>query len=166
LEGISDFHLAGIPLSRKTALNAIDAAQVAASFGRGELHASFMLNIAARNPNTGAEGTPKSSATITSFSWTLLIDGTPTITGNISEPITIPGTGQQAIFPLRISLDLVRFFQGQGYDRIVNLALALGGVRGSASRVTLRARPTIQTEFGPLTYPDEIDIIDREFKGQ
>lgn len=34
-----------------------DAAQALASFGHGELPASFTLNIAAQDPNTGAGGT-------------------------------------------------------------------------------------------------------------
>jgi hypothetical protein len=166
LAGISDFQLAGIPLSGKTALGLGEAAQALASFGRGELPASFTLNVAVQNPNTGSGGTTKSAATLTNFSWTLHIDGTPTVAGDIAEPITIPGTGQQATIPLRMNIDLLKFFRDTGFDKIVNLALALGGAQGSASRVTLRARPTMRTDFGPITYPGEIDIIDTEFRGQ
>ena len=166
LAGISDFRLAGVSLSGKTSLSLTDAAQALASFGRGELPASFMLKVAAQNPNDGTGGTTKSTATLTSFAWTLQIDETPTVSGNIPQPIEIPGSGQQAIIPLQINLDLLEFFQEKGYERIVNLALALGGAQGSTSRVTLRARPTIQTDFGPLTYPGDIDIIDKEFRGQ
>lgn len=166
LDGISDFRLAGISLSNKTNLNLADGAQALTSFGGGGLPASFTLKIAAQNPNDGTGGTTKSTATLTSFAWTLHIDETPTVSGNIPQPVEIPGTGQQTIIPLQMNLDLLDFFQDQGYQRIVNLALALGGAQGSTSRVTLRARPTIQTDFGPLTYPGEIDIIDREFRGQ
>lgn len=41
-----------------------------------------------------------------------------------------------------------------------------GGAQGSANRVTLRARPTISTDFGPISHPGEIDIIDKEFRGK
>ncbi len=166
LDGISDFRLAGISLSGKSAFSLIDAGRALASFGRGELPASFTLNIAAQNPNTGAGGTTKSTATMTSFAWSLRLDDTPTIEGDIAQPIEIPGTGQKAIIPLRMNLDLFKFFKDRGYDKIVNLAFALGGAQGSTSRVTLRARPTIRTDYGPLTYPGEIDIIDKEFRGQ
>lgn len=166
LDGIYDFRLAGISLSGKTDLNLSDAAQALGSFSRGELPASFTLNIAAQNPNDGTGGTPKTTATLTSFAWTLRIDDTPTIAGDIPQPIEIPGTGQRTVIPLRMNLDLLKFFKEKGYDKIVKLALAMGGAQGSASRVTLRARPTIRTEFGPLTYPGEIDIVDKEFRGQ
>jgi len=165
LDGISDFRLAGISLSGKTSLSLTDAAWAITSFGRGELPAAFTLNIAAQNPNTGTAGTPKSTATMTSFAWTLLIDNTQTVSGDIPQPIEIPGTGQQTIIPLRMNLDLVTFFKDRGYDKIIDLALTLGGAQGSASRVTLRARPTIKTDFGPIKYPGEINIIDKEFRG-
>ncbi len=166
LDGIGNFQLAGVSLTGKTSLGVVDAARVVASFSRGELPATFTLNVAALNPNDGTGGTSKSAATMTSFAWKLLIDDTPTISGDIAEPITIPGTGQQTIIPLRMNLDLLKFFKDKGYDKILNLALALGGSQGSASRVALRATPTIKTDFGPLTYPGEITIIDTEFRGK
>ncbi len=166
LDGIGDFRLAGIPLSGKSSLNLADAAQAVGSFSRGELPASFVLNVAAVNPNDGTGGSPKSTATLSSFAWTLLIDNTQTISGDIAEPVVIPGTGQRSIIPLRMNLDLVRFFRERGYDKMVNLALALGGAQGSAARVTLRAKPTVRTDYGPITYPNEIDIVDKEFRGQ
>ncbi len=166
LDGIGDFRLAGIPLSGKSSLNLADAAQAVGSFSRGELPASFVLNVAAVNPNDGTGGSPKSTATLSSFAWTLLIDNTQTISGDIAEPVVIPGTGQRSIIPLRMNLDLVRFFREKGYDKMVNLALALGGAQGSAARVTLRAKPTVRTDYGPITYPNEIDIVDKEFRGQ
>jgi len=166
LDGISDFQIAGVSLTGKTKLNIADAANAIAAFTRGELPTTFTLNVAAQNPNDGTGGTNKSSATLTSFAWNLLIDNTQTISGNIGESIVIPGTGQTSIIPLRMNLDLYKFFKDKGYEKIVDLALALGGAQGSASRVTLRAKPTIQTEFGPLTYPNEIDIINSEFRGK
>lgn len=166
LDSISNFSLAGISLSGKSSLGLTDAAQAVSSFTKGELPASFTLNIAAKNPNDGTGSSTKSTATLTSFAWNLRLDDTPTVSGDISQPIEIPGTGKQTIIPLRMNLDLMKFFKEKGYEKIVNLALALGGAQGSSSRVTLRAKPTIKTDFGPLTYPGEIDIVDKEFRGQ
>jgi hypothetical protein len=165
LHGVSDFRLAGVQLSGRANLSPVEAARVAASFAQGALPASFTLNVAARNPNDSTEGTTRTTATMTHFAWTLLLDGTPTIAGDIAGPIEIPGTGRETIIPLKMSVDLVAFFREKGYDRLLNLALALGGVHGSASRVTLRARPTISTPLGPLTYPGEIEIVEKEFRG-
>ena len=78
----------------------------------------------------------------------------------------LAGTGHSTTIPLRMNLDLIRFFKEKGFDRILNLALAPSGTQGSASRVTLRACPTISTDFGPISDPGEIDIIDKEFRGK
>lgn len=166
LDGISEFRLAGVSLSGKSAFNVGDAAKALASFSQGVLPASFNLNVAVQNPNTATGTASSSTATLTALAWRLLIDDVPTISGNIPRSITIPGAGQQTIVPLTMNLDLVQFFKDKGYDKIVNLAFALGGAKGSASRVTLRATPTITTDFGPLSYPGEIDIVNTEFRGQ
>jgi len=166
LQGVSDFQLAGISLKGKTSLGFVDAAKAVAVFTRGELPASFTLNVGVQNPNDGTGGTSKTTAVMTGFAWNLRLDDTPTVSGDIPEPITIPAAGQETVIPLRMNLDLVKFFKDKGYDKILNLALALGGAQGSASRVTLRATPTIKTDFGPITYPGEIDIIDKEFRGK
>jgi hypothetical protein len=164
LDNVTDFSLAGIPLGSKSNVDLADGVKLLAGFAQNDLPASFTLNVAAVNPNDGSGGTRASSATMTSFAWTLLLDSTVTINGDIGSPITIPGTGQQVLIPLRMQLNLVQFFKQRGYDHILNLALALGGVGGSPSRITLRAKPTIQTDLGPITYPGEIDIIDKEFR--
>jgi hypothetical protein len=166
IAGLQDFSLAGVPLTGKTAFTLSDAARLVSSFASNTMPATFTLNVAVVNPNDGTAGKTRSTATLTKFGWRLLLDGTETISGDIPEPITIPGTGQQSVIPLRMNLDLAKFFKEKGYEHIVNLALALGGVNGSTSRVTLRARPTLQTDFGPLSYPKEIEIIDKEFRSQ
>ncbi|MDH7516070.1 MAG: hypothetical protein QHI48_09375 [Bacteroidota bacterium] len=169
LDSISDFRLMGIPLSGKTSLsdfNLVDAGKLATAFAQGTFPASFTLNVAAINPNDGREGKFKTPATITGFPWTLILDNTTTIEGDIASPVTLPSTGEQTIIPLRMDLDLARFFRDKGYESIVNLALALGGVNGSPARVTLKARPRIKTDFGEIAYPGVITIVDKEFRAQ
>ena len=100
---------------------------------------------------------------IKNLAWRLFIDSKETVTGNIGG-ITVPGIGQATNIPILMSLDLFKFFSDQGYDGIINLALALGGRNGSSARITLKATPTVETVLGPITYPGEIDIIDREFR--
>ena len=169
LDSVNGFELMGVGLGNKSALSdfsILDAAKLAAGFSRGTFPASFTLNVAAINPNDGTGGTPNASATLTSFAWTLILDNTTTINGNIANPIVIPGTGQQSLIPLKMDLDLGKFFKDKGYESVANLALALGGVNGSPARITLRAKPSLRTDFGDITYPGEIDIIDKEFKAQ
>ncbi|MBI5474963.1 MAG: hypothetical protein HY961_21690 [Ignavibacteriae bacterium] len=164
LDSVNGFQLAGVPLENKTSLNIMDGAKLLAAFSRNELPATFTLNVAALNPNDGTGGTQQASATLTSLSWTLILDTTLTIRGDISQPIVIPGTGQQTFIPLQMNLDLMKFFRDKGYESIVNLALAIGGANKSPSRITLRIKPTVQTDFGPISYPSEIDVIDKEFR--
>jgi hypothetical protein len=169
LDSIGSFELMGVGLSDKAKLSDFslrDGARLAAAFVKGGLPASFTLNVAAVNPNDGTGGSTQAAATMTSFAWTLILDNTTTINGNIVDPIVIPGTGQQTIIPLKMDLDLAQFFKEKGYESVANLALALGGVGGSPARVTLKAKPTIKTDLGNITYPGEISIIDKEFRAQ
>ena len=169
LDNVSNFELMGVNLSNKSRMgdfSLLEGAKLAASFARGKFPASFTLNIAAINPNDGQQGRYKSVATLTSFAWTMIIDNSTTINGNITDPITIPGTGEQSIIPLRMDLDLGQFFKDKGYESVANLALALGGVNGSPARIQLKAIPRIKTDFGEITYPGELTIIDKEWAGQ
>jgi len=166
---INGFTLAGVRLDNKRSISdisIIDAANLVAAFTRGELPASFTLNVLAKNPNDGTGGTKNTTAILKSLAWRMFLDNKETINGNISQNIEIPGVGQETTIPIVMSLDLVKFFKDQGYENILNLALALGGVSGSSSRVQLRATPTVETFLGPITYPGEITIVDKEFRSQ
>lgn len=166
LNGIADFRLAGVSTAGKSAVtdfSVMDGLSLTRAFGSNKLPAEFILNVAALNPNDGKGGSRQSSATLTALDWRLMLDDQTTISGDIPNPVEIPGTGQEKIIPIRISLDLYEFFGKKGYESLVNLALALGGAKGSASRVKLDARPTVSTPFGAMAYPGRITIIDKQF---
>jgi len=163
---VNGFEINGVSLSGKSKLadfNALDAIKLTAAFTQGSLPASFVLNVDAKNPNDGTGGYRKSDATIQNFKWRLFLDDKETISGELDQPLTVPGTGEVTTIPLRINIDLMKFFKDKGYDSIINLALALGGVQGSSSRVTLYATPTVSSPFGNITYPGELKLVDTEF---
>lgn len=163
---VNGFELNGISFSGKSKLadfNALDAIKLTAAFTKGSLPASFILNVEAKNPNDGTGGYRKSDATIQNFKWRLFLDDKETISGELDEPLTIPGTGEISTIPLKINIDLMKFFKDKGYESIVNLALALGGVQGSSSKITLYATPTVSSPFGNITYPGELKLVDTEF---
>lgn len=167
LQGIGDFSLAGIGIDRKSQLkdfSIMDGIQLLAAFRGKRLPARFLLNVEARNPNDGSSGSTRTISTLTRFDWRLLIDDQPTISGGIDKPLEIPGTGQSTIIPLCLELDLYEFFGSQGYDDLLNLALALGGKRGDISRVSLDARPSVSTPLGDITWPEPITIVSKEFR--
>jgi len=166
LENVNGFNLAGINLSNKSEVSDFsitDGLKLGQAFANKSFPSRFILNVAAKNPNDGTGGSQQMGATLTSFDWQLYIDDVPTISGNIAKPIEIPGVGQSTIIPVAIEIDLFKFFNDKGYDGLLNLALALGGVEGSAARLKLDAKPTVQTSIGPITYPGRITVIDKKF---
>ena len=166
LSGVHDFKLLGIDLGGKTRitdLNALDAVKLVQSYQSRKLPVDFIVDVLAVNPNDGTGGTRQTTSTLTGLECRLLIDGQPTIVGNIEEPFEIPGTGQESVIPLRLSLDLLEFFAGKPYDDILNLALAIGGKNRSPARIALDAQPTVSTPVGPITYPGRITIVSTEF---
>ncbi len=167
LKDVNNFHVNGIALSNKKSIkdfSITDGLKLTNAYAKKSLPTQFILNVEAKNPNDGTGGTKQSSATLTSFDWTLYIDDVPTVSGNIAKPIVIPGTGQSAIIPLAIGLDLYEFFGKQGYERLLNVALALGGANSSPAKITLDARPTITTPIGPISYPGRIKIVEKSWK--
>ncbi len=163
---VDGFNINGVSISGKSKLsdfNPLDLINLSAAFAKGSLPASFVLNVEAKNPNDGTGGYQKSDATLQNFKWRLFLDDKETISGELDQPVTVPGTGNVTTIPIRINLDLVKFFEDRGYESIVNLALALGGVQGSSSKITLFATPTVSSPFGNITYPGELKLVDTQF---
>lgn len=167
VSGVSGFAVSGIGISTKQKISdftLMDGINLLAAYNSKKLPATFTLNIEAQNPNNGSNGTTQTTSTLTSFDWRLLIDDRQTVAGNISQPIEIPGTGQSTIIPLEISIDLVEFFKDKGYNDLLNLALALGGMQSDISRLAIDAQPRVSTPLGEITYPGRITVISREYR--
>lgn len=164
---VEGFSLAGISINNKSSLNDFsvqDGLKLAQLFGSKKLPVEFILNVVAVNPNDGSAGKVKTTATLSSLAARLLIDGQPTVYGDIDTPVEIPGTGQETTIPIRLSLDLYEFFGNQGLDRLLQLALAIGGQNGSSSRLALDVQPRVMTPFGEIKYPERLTIVDKEFR--
>ena len=166
LGDVNNLTLSGINISSKKSLsdfNAVELLKLTTVITSGKLPASFTLNVEAKNPNDGSGGYPKTDATLKSFPWKLEIDNIETISGNIGNPVSVPGTGQVTNIPLTMNIDLIEFFGNKGLDNLVNLALALGGQQGSSSKLTLYATPTVSSPLGDIKYPGELKIVDQTF---
>ena len=164
---VHGFRLAGIEIGGKTRLgqfNAMDALGLLNAFRAKKLPAEFVLDVLAVNPNDGTGGTPRTASTLTSLECRLLIDDDPTVTGNIDQPIEIPGTGQESVLPIRISIDLLEFFGDKRYEDLIDLALAIGGANRTATRLTLDAQPVVTTPLGAIAYPGRLTIVSKEFR--
>ncbi len=166
LGDVGNFTLNGVNLSNKTRLSDFSASEIlriSQAVAGGTLPVSFVLNVQAKNPNNGTGGYPNTNATIDDFPWRLLINDKETISGGLNNPVTVPGTGEVTVIPLRLNLDLVKFFQNKGYEDLINLALAIGGSKGSSSNLTIYAQPTVSTSLGPIKYPNELRIVNAQF---
>jgi uncharacterized protein YceK len=155
IDALTDLRIAGVETSGIRGyedLGALDIVRIGAAVARKELPVSFILDVLAQNPaENGVQ------ARMVGMDWTLLLEDRETISGVFQDEVVIPA-GETRHLPIRIELDLIRFFEGNARD-LVDLALSLTGEGGSAKNVTLRAVPTIQTIVGPVRYPEPITII-------
>ncbi len=163
---INNLTVSGISVEGKTKLsdfNAMDILKLSSSFAGKKFPVSFTLNVKAKNPNDGTGGYPSTNATIKSFPWKLLIDNKETISGNISRPISVPGTGQITTIPIQMNVDLLKFFGDKGYESLIKLALSVAGEKGYSSNIALYAKPTVSSPLGDITYPGELKIVSKQF---
>ncbi len=149
----SDGVLAGIDLTRVRSYEDLrpgDLLDLAAAARRKELPLAFTLHVAGRNPSSNA--TP---ARLVRLEWTLFLQDHETVSGVLDRDVVLE-PGAVTDIPLRIDLDLVRFFRDD-VRQLAELALGLSGNRESV-QIRLAARPTVTTPLGPLRYPGTITI--------
>ena len=167
LEGVRNFRLLGIRLFGKSSLadfTADEGLKLLEGFNSKVLPAELTLDILVLNPNDGTAGSTKTAMVLNSLESRLIIDETPTVYGDIESPVEIPGTGQAMTVPLIMSIDLVEFFGGQGYEKILDLALGIGGKKRDVARIALDAQPRVSTPYGEVVYPGRITIISKGFR--
>lgn len=156
IENVSEFLLAGVPIATKNSINdfsPFDAVKIGQEIARNKLPASFIVNIAVKNPNTGVGSTKPIPVTIKQMNWTLFIDGVQTITGRLNREFQYPANNTIGHLPLEVTIDLFEFFGNRGYEGLINLALYLGGIKSDPSKVVVEAIPTFSTPFGDYQSP-------------
>jgi hypothetical protein len=166
LDNVTNFKLNGIEISDKTSLKdfgAIQVIQLTSLFAKGELPVSFTVNVETKNPNNGSGGFPPTDLTITDFPWKLLINDKETISGEISNPVRVPGVGEKKIIPVKVELDLMKVFKSGGFDDIINLVFSLGGKNNSPASLKIIASPVLDTPIGEMQYPEPITIVSQKF---
>ncbi len=155
LDRVTDVRLAGISLAnvRSSAdLSLVDGARVAAALATRELPLSFRVNLIAANPTSN-----RVTARLVRLQWTLFLEDTETISGQIPHEYELP-PGQPTSIPIDVSLDLLDFYQRSGRD-LIDLAMNLAGAGGAPKQVAVRAVPTVDTPLGAISYPRPITIV-------
>ena len=142
-----------------------DGLRLTQAVANKSLPVSFTLNILVNNPNSNSNNNSTNyTAIINSIDWILFIDEKETVRGRVSTPIKVPAGTQTTVIPVSIGLDLVKFFGEKNYLDIMNLVLAIGGANGSSSRLKLQMKPTVSIAGIPISYPNFINVIDKEFR--
>ncbi|HEX9885155.1 MAG TPA: hypothetical protein VGA70_01635 [Longimicrobiales bacterium] len=158
LDGVTDPRLAGIDLARVDSwddLSFADAARLTLAVTRKSMPMDFLVHVGAENPADN-----QTTARLIRMDWMLLIQDRETLTGVFEDEVLLP-PGQPRDIPIRVSLDLVDFFEGSARD-LLELALSVAGAGGVPADVALRATPTIDTPLGPMRYPEPITIVSGE----
>ena len=159
------YQLCGINIMNKHSISDFgigDGLNLLSAFRSGRFPLTFTLNVAVKNPNAHQDGSALSALSLTSFPWRLLIDNKETISGGIGSAVSLPDGGATTIIPLQVSVDLKQFFGDKSYEDLANLAMAVAGQ--GTSKLALKAQPTISTPIGSLKYPNELTIVNTEFR--
>ncbi len=166
VDSYNNFRLADISLEGKNNIDdfgSLDYVKLTGAFVSGKLPFSFIINVAADNPNDGSSGFPATDLSVQSFPFRVLLDDKQILEGNIEEPFTVPGIGESKVIPISINVDLLKFFKDKSFEELVNFILTVSGKGNASSRISLFAKPVLGTPVGNIEYPDEIKIS-HEFK--
>lgn len=158
--------VAVIGKSKITDFSVGETIALANSVAGKSLPLSLTVNLEARNPNESVKGNGIAMgglATLTSLEWRLLIDDVPTISGIVQGPIALPAGGEIVSIPISTEFNLFSFFEERGYAGMAKLAFALANPGTTQVKVTLDAKPVIETVVGNMTYPGRIIIVEKEF---
>lgn len=166
IHSADNYKISEISIGNKKSIrdfSAVEMLKLSSGILKGSLPLTFSLNIEAKNPNDGTGGYPKTDLTLDSFPYKLFINEKEIISGNIENPVTVPGKGESTLITLKIEFDIAKSFKEKSLDDILSLILNLGGISGSTSDLKLTVRPVIGTPIGKINYPNEISIIDKTF---
>jgi len=160
LDRVGEVELAGVRIGDRRSfadLSLGEAARITAAVASGAVPFSFAAHVGAENPATNSV-----SARLMQMRWTAVVDDRDTVSGVLDREYVLP-PGQRVDIPLRVEMDLYDFFGGRAAE-FFRIARAVSG-GGEPARVSLRARPTVQTPLGPIQYPNDITIVSRTLGG-
>lgn len=162
----ANYQLSGVEIRNKKSLkdfNAMEVLKLSGGLMRGSLPLTFTLNIEAKNPNDGSGGFPATDISIANFPWRLFVNDKEVVSGELKEPVLVPGKGEATIIPLQIQFDVAKSFKEKSLDDLLSMVLQVAGAGGSTSNLKLKAQPSLGTPIGVIKYPDEITIVDKTF---
>ena len=161
LAGTRNASVAGVDLGRIRSyrdLSAVDLGRVGLAVARNDLPFEFLLEVRGENPPDNTV-----TATMVRLAWSLFLNDKETISGTLDTTLAFP-PGQPTVFPLRMRVNLIQFFDGPA-ESLVDLAASVAGLSSDPTRISLRGVPTIDTPLGRISYPTPITIVSRTVGG-
>ncbi|WP_187261529.1 hypothetical protein [Pontibacter beigongshangensis] len=158
LVGINEVQLNGIDLlskKRPEDFSFSDAAILFSAVSENKLAATSKLDLDVKLP----EGSQERSMTVTQLKWQLLVNGTNTVQGMVSEPVEL----HNGLNTISISspVTLTAENGNTSITQLMRLATLFSQAdAANKPKITLQIKPTIQTSVGPLELPSYINIKD------
>ncbi len=165
IDSVSDFELLDMSVSGKNALgdfSPTELLKLVPAFSRGNLPASFTLNVAVQNPNTRDGFSDYLGLEIVSLPWEFYFNDRQILSGDISSPIQLHGNSATKIIPIKISLNILEIVNKKNINDLLGTVLNFEG-KGSTSKISLYAKPVVGTILGNINYPEKIKIVDHKF---
>ena len=110
----------------------------------------FTLNLDVNNPGTH-------TAAMHGLEYILTIDDIQFTTGSVNQSLTIPAGGKQ-VLPLTIGLDLATLLKSDAGSTVLNTTKNFIGIGDTASKVSLKIRPTFLINGTPIKLPTYIPV--------
>ncbi len=163
IKDITNFSVLGINISHKSGLKDLSFGEIAkltAATTRDELPVVFTIDIEAKNSNKNAyEAT---DVKISSFPFTLYYNDKELISGNIDNPVSVPGKNQTIVFPVKIGFDVLKVFNNMPLEDIAGLLFDLGGKNKNLDAIKIKATPVLMLPGG-FTYKQSVTIDSKMF---
>ena len=156
IDRVSDTVLNGVAIDDISSFDKLgpsDALKILQGVTTKSLPLSMIINVEGDNP---AENNVV--AKLVKMDWTLFLEGKETVSGSFNEVIEfVPGA--KTNIPVDVEVDLYSFFSSNARE-LFNIATSIAGVGNSEpTEIYLKARPTISTAIGPITYPRDVTIL-------
>lgn len=133
-------------------LNMLDVAQILTVYQTTKgVPLGITLNVEARNPNDKL-------AAMNFMEWIAEIDGMEIARGVLDKRIEVAPSGGTAIFPIKISADLVKVFSSKQGQDAASKGLGLSDGNSRPTRLTLKIKPSISIGKGFVKYPGYIKL--------
>jgi hypothetical protein len=154
LSTLTNAKLAGVNIqniSNYKDFSALDIAKLGAAYASGSLPLTFTLNVDIKNPNTRPAG-------MTKLDWILLIDDVERLNGIVEKNISVPANGGIATLPMDLKIDLMKVVEAKNLESLANFAMNLAGAGNKPTRVSMKAKPTINVGTSAIAYPGYITV--------